>query len=141
MITPVGADIESICGKCGDVWHVVVAKVADRIAKVQCKQCGKQHRHKPPGGTTVRAARRSSSKAGTKSRAKSVTKAQPASNEPLIPPNLSRPVRAYGISEKFEVGDRVEHRKFGLGVVELAVGQGKIQVFFGGGRRVLAHER
>lgn len=45
----VGADIESICRKCGDVWHVVVAKVGDQIAKVQCKQCNGLHRHKPPG--------------------------------------------------------------------------------------------
>ena len=37
---PVGKDIESICGKCGDVWHVVVAKMGEQIAKVQCKQCG-----------------------------------------------------------------------------------------------------
>ena len=35
----VGADVEALCGKCGDVWHVVVAKVGDRVAKVQCKQC------------------------------------------------------------------------------------------------------
>ena len=30
----VGQDIESICGKCGDVWHVVVAMNGTAIAKV-----------------------------------------------------------------------------------------------------------
>ena len=29
MTPAVGADIESLCSKCGDVWHVVVAKVGD----------------------------------------------------------------------------------------------------------------
>ena len=30
----VGEDIEALCGKCGQVWHVVMAKVGTRIAKV-----------------------------------------------------------------------------------------------------------
>ena len=51
---PVGADVESLCAKCGDVWHVVVAKVGDRIARVQCKQCGAPHRLKPPGGPVAK---------------------------------------------------------------------------------------
>src|SRR5678815_1711262 len=39
MSAAVGADVEALCSKCGDVWHVVVAKVGERIVKVQCKQC------------------------------------------------------------------------------------------------------
>src|SRR5207237_3418822 len=51
MSAGVGADIEALCSKCGDVWHVLVAKDANgRIAKVQCKQCGGQHRYKSPHG-------------------------------------------------------------------------------------------
>ncbi len=42
----VGSDIEAVCKKCGDVWHVVIA-LADRvIAKVECRECG-------PGTATV----------------------------------------------------------------------------------------
>ena len=41
MPTPgVGEDIEALCGRCGQVWHVVMAKMGDRIAKVVCKRCG-----------------------------------------------------------------------------------------------------
>jgi len=29
-----------MCGRCGQVWHVVMAKMGDRIAKVVCKRCG-----------------------------------------------------------------------------------------------------
>src|SRR5215831_8256165 len=46
----VGADVEALCSKCGDVWHVVVAKVGEAIVKVQCKQCGGYHRFKSPHG-------------------------------------------------------------------------------------------
>ena len=142
MTASVGADIESICGKCGDVWHVVVAMVGTKVAKVECKQCGKQHRHKPPGGkaTTTRS---STGRASTSRSKTSSTKAkgQSQANEPLVQVDLTKPLRPYGISESFAVGDRIDHSKFGNGVVEMQVGPGKIQVFFPTGRRVMAHER
>ena len=50
MSAAVGADVEALCSKCGDVWHVVVAKVGAQIVKVQCKQCGGYHRYKSPHG-------------------------------------------------------------------------------------------
>src|SRR5690349_213946 len=47
MATPaVGEDIEALCGRCGQVWHVVMAKMGDRIAKVVCKRCGGHHRYR-----------------------------------------------------------------------------------------------
>ncbi len=139
MATSVGADIESICGKCGDVWHVVVAMIGDKVVKVECKQCGRQHRHKPPGGTTVRVSKRG--KVSASKRAPKKAQGQSQSSEPLIPFNPKRPPRSYAITESFQVGDRIAHRKFGEGVVELIVGPGKVQVFFPSGRRVMAHER
>lgn len=139
MTAAVGADIESICGKCGDVWHVVVAMVGDRVAKVLCKQCGGQHRHRPPGGTTATSTpRKRATKAGT---ATTRARGQSQANEPLVKADPKRPVRTYAINETFCVGDRIDHSKFGSGVVELVVGPGKIQVFFPTGRRVMAHER
>ena len=49
MAFEVGSDIEAMCKVCGDVWHVIVAKIGEKITKVECKQCGKQHRFKPTG--------------------------------------------------------------------------------------------
>ena len=34
MTARVGADIEALCSKCGDVWHVVVAMVGPEIVRV-----------------------------------------------------------------------------------------------------------
>jgi len=135
----VGADIESICGKCGDVWHVVVALVDGKIAKVQCKQCGGQHRYRPPGGAkparTPRAKRAIASKESARARGPRKV------DQPLVEPDMSRPVRRYGMNESFTVGDRIAHKVFGEGVVEEVVGQGKIQVFFAGVRKVLVHDK
>jgi hypothetical protein len=144
MTAPVGADIESLCSKCGDVWHVVVAKVGERIVKVMCKQCQGQHRYKPPGGApaargaSTPAARGASGSATRSAAPRRAAAAPPPPPTPLVPPDLSRPVRPYRATEAFRPGDRITHSNFGSGVVEAAAGPGRIQVFFPGGRKVLA---
>lgn len=137
MSAAVGQDIESICGKCGDVWHVVVAMVRDKVAKVQCKQCGGYHRHRPPGSATPARSPRTArprAAAGT-----STTSSR--SHEPQVAADLSRPVKPYRFDGEFSPGDRVEHPKFGEGVVEMTSEPGKMQVFFADGRRVLARAK
>jgi len=136
----VGADVESICRKCGDVWHVVVAKVGESIAKVQCKECGSMHKHRPPGGAVKKSStvtRRGASAAKT-SRAK---KAPALPAEAMIEPDLSKSIRPYSIRETFAVGERIDHPKFGIGIIENAGEAGKIQVHFPDGRRVLAQAK
>lgn len=138
MSAGVGADVEALCSKCGDVWHVVVAKVGESIVKVQCKQCGGYHRYRSPHGAPA-------------------VKKLPATNrppkeprptkdpverfeKPAVAADLSRAVKTYRASEKFTVGDRIDHPAFGQGVIELAE-PGKITVFFATGRRVLAQSK
>ncbi len=138
MSAGVGADVESLCHKCGDVWHVVVAKVGEQIVKVQCKQCGGQHRHKSPNGAPKE------KKAPAQFRPPSAPKVPKAPVErfekPAVAADLNRPPRRYGASELYEVGERVDHPSFGQGVIELAE-PGKITVFFATGRRVLAQSK
>ena len=141
MSLPVGADIESLCGKCGDVWHVVAAKVGDKIAKVVCKQCGQQHRYKPPEGkpsaNDVPGKAAKPVKAKSTTTKKRVSKAS-AESTPLIAIDPNKPARVYKPTETFKPGDAITHPSFGTGVVELIPGPGKIQCFFPGGRKVLA---
>ena len=42
----VGADIQNKCQKCGDGAHVIMSITNGRIGKVECAQCGSQHRHR-----------------------------------------------------------------------------------------------
>jgi hypothetical protein len=67
-------------------------------------------------------------------------KSAPAEPE-LVEPDLTRPVRSYGISESFEPGDRIQHTTLGLGVVQRVAGAGKIEVLFGENSSLLVHER
>jgi hypothetical protein len=147
---PVGADIESICGKCGDVWHVVAAKVGEKVMKVVCKQCGNQHRHRPPEGTvaaagtakTTTAARTTAPKTATASTSRARrTKAPREPDGPTVEADDSRPVRDYRPLEAYTPGDRIDHPTFGRGIVESSPGPGKVQVFFATGRRILAAAR
>src|SRR4029077_2324651 len=59
MGTPaVGEDIEALCGRCGQVWHVVMAKMGERIAKVVCKRCGGHHLYRTEKSVEGAAAQR-----------------------------------------------------------------------------------
>jgi len=131
----VGADIESICGKCGDVWHVVVAKVGQKIVKVQCKQCGGLHRYRPLPGAKLPSKKKGTKRAGSagRSRAKAVKAPEP----PPQPRDPSVPPRPYRFTEQYQVGDQIDHPKFGVGIVEALLDQGKMQVYFSGERKVL----
>ena len=134
MTASVGADVEALCSKCGDVWHVVVAKVGDQIVKVHCKECNKEHRYKNPNGSAAK-------KASSAPRVPRPEKAPVERFEkPAVVADLARPVKPYRATESFAVGDRVEHGSFGQGVVEIAE-SGKITVFFAGGRRVLVQAK
>lgn len=150
MEIKVGKDVEAACRKCGEVWHVVVSMDdAGVITKVQCKECAGYHRYKPPEGEArvdakkkaparrvVAGAKTKSGKVGAK---KSVRKT--SSTEPMVEPDMSRPVRGYSMRDAYAPGDRIEHPKFGQGVVEAVPDPGKMSVFFEDGRRTLAHAR
>jgi hypothetical protein len=135
MSAGVADDVEALCAKCGDVWHVVVAMEGPKIAKVQRKQCGGYHRYKSPHGASAEA------KLPANKRAPRETKPPVERFEkPSVAADLSKPVRTYRASETFEASERIEHPTFGQGVVELTE-SGKITVFFATGRRVLVQAK
>jgi hypothetical protein len=131
-----GSDVESICGKCGDNMHVVVAMVGSTIAKVQCKMCGGLHKYRPPGGKAApRAGSKTRKTAGSGRPRKAAPPAEPVG--PTVEPDYKRDIRTYRANEHFEVADRIQHPTFGLGVVEESEA-GKITIWFPNGRKKLA---
>lgn len=141
MSAATGADVESLCSKCGDVWHVVVAKVGEQIVKVQCKECGSYHRHRPPGGTAARKPRAASS--STSSPRRSALGRGPAPKAPptTFSPDPSLPIRTYSMREIFHPGEQIKHPRFGVGLVERTGDPGKISVLFADGRKILAQAK
>jgi hypothetical protein len=139
MSLPVGADIESICGKCGDVWHVVFAKAGDKIAKVVCKRCQGQHRYKPPPGkASANAPYEKKAVAPRAPRAAGAGRGKVTRvDAPSVAIDESKPPRVYSPRDNYKAGERVTHPSFGTGVVEGSPGTGKITIFFPVGRKIL----
>jgi hypothetical protein len=138
---PVGADIEAICGKCGEGWHVVVAKIGEQIVKVLCKHCGRQHRFRS-ADAPARPPRSRSASADAPRRtgaARAVPPAPPSA--PAVEYDPQQPPRPYRPADLFRAGERILHPTFGVGVVEVASIPGKMQVFFSDGRRTLVQAK
>lgn len=115
---------------------MVVAKVGDQIAKVQCKECGAYHRY------------RSADKGASKSKAPTAPRTPRAPRAPVerfekpaVAADLSRAVRTYSALEKYAAGERIDHPVFGQGVVEGSPEPGKVTVFFAVGRKVLVQAK
>lgn len=75
---------------------------------------------------------------------KAVRRKSSARSEPVGPsvePDLSRPVRPYLTSDTYMVGDRIDHRSFGTGVIERVMSPSKVQVYFPDGQKMLLHGR
>jgi hypothetical protein len=120
----VGADVDAYCGKCKEVReHVIAAINADgSIGRVECRTCHGSHAY-----------RERSSKAAT---TRSSTRGAKKESTPLT--EKIGPLRAYSMQERFAAGDRVDHPKFGVGVV-VEVRAGKIDVKFGREVKTLIH--
>lgn len=143
----VAKDIEAVCSKCGESWHVIVAVANGQIAKVECKSCGGAHKYRPVGAnrTTLKKSTKSavvdaSAPAATKPTASKASKASKSSKSSsnaspkLLVPKVNannREIRKYGIKETgFRLGDRIEHTKFGLGIVDEFPSPNKMYVTF-----------
>ena len=127
----VGADIESVCGKCGKTWHVVIAMVDGRVAQVECSRCGKRHRPRAETTAAPRPHRRTGEAATPAAKA----------NKPMVAADMSIAPVFYDATLGYKVGQRIEHPAFGPGVVERVLATNKIQIFFATGSRVLAQRR
>lgn len=142
MAFNVGSDVEAMCRTCGDVWHVVVAKLGEKITKVECKQCGKQHRFKPTGEAPSANLQPKRQVVSPRPTSSSRPREKPAAAGVVLDP--SRPARDYSITERFELGDQLLHKKFGPGIV-VGVENDKVRVKFSDsksdGIKVLLHGR
>jgi hypothetical protein len=138
MATPgVGEDIEDICTRCGDTWHVVMAKIGERVAKVVCKLCGSQHNYRGEKNAAAPSKGGGSSSWGRPRRRKA-GRATGTPEPRMADFDPSKPPRGYSPKDSYLPGERVVHATFGVGVVAATPGPGKVDVQFPGGARTLA---
>jgi hypothetical protein len=117
------------CTSCKmDLTHVIVAMQGDRIVRVQCKTCKKEHAYKAAKGVTEPTAK------PKKERAK---KADPDAGNPielewekLMATHKNAPVKPYSMKGHFGLGDKLNHPSFGDGIVGKLIYPNKLEVIF-----------
>jgi hypothetical protein len=125
-----GQSVESYCGKCKvNRDHTIMAMDGNAIAKVRCKTCGSIHKFRDP------AVPYKPRKAGSK------TIAQEQATTALIwEAGLAEArgkERDYDMAASYRVGEVVNHRTFGKGLV-LKIHINKCQMLFKDQERLMA---
>jgi hypothetical protein len=125
--------------------HVIVAMLAGKPARVECRSCHKQHNYKagPPGSTPKKKAEGGAPRK-TPARGKGEDKEHRESERPLealLAGRKAEDARTYSPFDRYAVGDLVQHPSFGLGAVQSTPAPGKIEVVFHDSCKLLMHER
>ena len=132
MAGRIGSEVEAVCRRCGDVWHIVIALTENRIAQVQCGECGARHRYRPSGGVATGAGRQPRS-----TDRKSPSRSPEIAAKPVVAADSSRPRRTFRPMDTYQVGDLMVHPTFGEGVVQATRGPTKMEVRFEAGTKLL----
>jgi hypothetical protein len=132
----VGKDVLSYCTKCKlNLSHTIVAmKDTKHIAKVKCNTCGTMHAYKDPSQSTA---------TKTRTRKTTATPSKVVSVADLWMEGMSntqKKSQAYTIKGSFNVGDIIDHSKFGPGIVQRVVDD-KIEVSFRHEIKLLIHQK
>ena len=134
----VGKEVLSHCNKCKlALAHIIVVmKTESTIGKVKCKTCGATHVYKDP--SKVKAKKVTTSKLG---RASAKT-AESISDIWMNALNKSTAKsKDYTIKEKYSIGDIIDHKSFGPGIIDKMIDNNKIQVIFRHSIKVLIHNK
>jgi hypothetical protein len=142
----VAKETMAFCTSCKmDLNHVIVAMQGDRVAKVQCRTCKKEHVYKAPKGITEPPPK--DEKPLKKTRAKKSKDAADegaptsieAEWEKLMAAHKAAPMRPYGMKTVFALGDKLNHPTFGEGIVGKLIYPNKLEVIFQHEMKVLIH--
>lgn len=118
-----------------DLNHVVVAMKGDRIAKVQCFTCKKEHVYKAPKGVTEPKAK----KKKDASQADATPHSIEAEWERLMQVHKDVPFKSYSVKSSFILGDKLNHPTFGEGIVGKLIYPNKLEVIFRNEVKILIH--
>ncbi|GAK54851.1 hypothetical protein U27_01682 [Candidatus Vecturithrix granuli] len=142
-ILSAGDEVDSYCTTCKLVLaHQIVALVDETPDKVICKTCGKQHKYRPNPPKSLRAKTEKTASRISSTPRKKTAKPRKAKDmtakweETLAEHNVESP-KAYSMSGAFEQHDVITHQKFGRGIVTEVREEGKMEVLFKEGSKVL----
>jgi ribosomal protein L14E/L6E/L27E len=135
----VAKEVLAYCTSCKmDLNSVVVAMQGDRIAKVQCKTCKKEHVYKAPKGVNEPSAKPAKKTKAEKEEAGEITSIE-AEWQKLMSAHKDAPMKTYSMKSQFALGDKLNHPIFGEGIVGKLIYPNKLEVIFRNDIKVLIH--
>ena len=138
QLPPVAKSFFYFCKKCGgDRWHRVLAHTKADTAKLECEVCGSVKSYKLP---SEKVAKSPNAKPAFGRAPRPSLKAAYATEYANMIQNSQAPETNYSIKTKFEVLQKINHPKFGLGIVKSVVSD-RIEVFFADEVKQLVHNR
>ena len=138
QLPPVAKSFFAFCKKCdADRYHTVLAHTSAKTAKIKCEVCGSQKSYSLPKagstGGTAKVTRTRKTESARKS-------SHNAEYEALLQSQESANAVSYNIKGKFELNQKINHPKFGVGIVR-GVHSDKVEVVFSDEVRNLVHNR
>lgn len=140
-LPPVAKSVFTDCKKCGaEKYHVVLAHTSSTSAKVECEICHSKKTYKLPKAAKAKVpgaakAPRASSPRGASARAA----AHEAEYQTLLAAANADSV-PYNMKGKFALNQKIQHPKFGVGIVKTSLSD-KVEVVFQDEIRSLVHNR
>lgn len=139
VLPPVAKSVFIACKKCGeDRYHTVVAHTSATSAKVKCEVCGAQKTHKFV--TTAKKAKAPGEKTTRVSRARANKADEHKAEYEKMLSAVDGPAVKYDMKTLFETNQKLNHPKFGVGVIRMSLPD-KIEVVFQDEVRNLVHNR
>ncbi|MBN1105415.1 MAG: hypothetical protein JXL84_18530 [Deltaproteobacteria bacterium] len=127
MAPRVAENVLSYCTNCKmDLIHTIVAVKGDKIARVLCRTCKKEHAFRLPLELRASSKKRRAVKSPGPIKARST----PAEWEKAMEQVAGLPAKAYTLGGSFEAGEKVDHPMFGPGVVRRLISPNKMEVVF-----------
>jgi hypothetical protein len=129
------------CGKDLVLAHTVVAMVGDRVARVKCNTCTKEHSFQPPPSASEATANKRKAAKKAKKSAQAATELAALDYDRLLKTVDLTSAKKYSPKSQLDVREVVEHATFGLGVVTEVRDGAKATIVFSEGSRTLIFGR
>lgn len=137
MAPRVAKDIISYCPSCRmDLNHTVVAVDGDKVVRVLCLTCKKEHAFRLPLELRPSSTKKRTTKTPVPRKATADIDNWETDMERIR--DLS--AKVYTLDGFYEAGEKIDHHVFGLGVVKRLISTNKMEVLFEKGVKLLVRE-
>ena len=133
MAKKVSEDIIAYCTSCRlDLAHVIVALDGEKVKKVLCKTCKKEHVYKAPREGKVPSKKK---KRTTDTKKKTISPLEEW--ERAMEQGKDAPISVYAQDGSFREGEKVDHGSFGHGLITKLIQPNKMEVIFEEGTKLM----